>query len=128
VKQVIDVDGIELHLEGDGPTVLMVHGWPDTYRLWDRQVAALRGRYRCARFTLPGFDTAAPPRPASLDETVELLRRMARAACPTAASRCCCTTGAACSASRSTRGIRCWSSASSRSTSATPRRPNSSAR
>jgi pimeloyl-ACP methyl ester carboxylesterase len=82
VKQVIDVDGIELHLEGDGPTVLMVHGWPDTYRMWDRQVAALRGRYRCARFTLPGFDTAAPPRPASLDETVELLRRMARAACP----------------------------------------------
>lgn len=82
MKQVIDVDGIDLHIEGDGPTVLMVHGWPDTYRLWDRQVAALRGRYRCARFTLPGFDVAGPPQPTGLADMIELLRRMARAACP----------------------------------------------
>ena len=33
----------------------MVHGWPDTYRLWDATVAVLKDRYRCIRFTLPGF-------------------------------------------------------------------------
>ena len=38
----------------------MVHGWPDTYRLWDGQVEALKDRYRCVRFTLPGFDAAQP--------------------------------------------------------------------
>ena len=79
MEQVISVDGVDVHIEGDGPdTVLMLHGWPDTYRLWDRQVAALRGRYRCVRFTLPGFDLAQPPRPTGLRDMVELIRRIAR--------------------------------------------------
>ena len=51
------IDGIDVRAEGQGPrTVVMVHGWPDTYRVWDAQVAALQGQYRCVRFTLPGFD------------------------------------------------------------------------
>ena len=55
------VDGIELHVDGEGAeTIVMVHGWPDTYRLWDAQVAFLRSRYQCVRFTLPGFDIAKP--------------------------------------------------------------------
>ena len=57
----ITVKGVEIHFEGDHPrTVVMLHGWPDTYRLWDTTVAALKDRYCCVRFTLPGFDTAAP--------------------------------------------------------------------
>ena len=54
----------------------MVHGWPDTHRLWDAQVAFLRDRYRCVRFTLPGFDTARPRRAFSIDEVTEFLRRV----------------------------------------------------
>src|SRR3954470_9665809 len=36
-------DGVELHVEvaGDGPPVLLVHGFPDSGRLWRHQVRAL---------------------------------------------------------------------------------------
>ena len=62
------VAGIDVHVEGEGPeTIVMVHGWPDTYRLWDRQVAALRDRYRCVRFTLPSFDASQPRKAFTLD-------------------------------------------------------------
>lgn len=73
--QQLIVDGVEVFIEGEGPqTVVMIHGWPDTYRLWDAQVAWLKGRYRCVRFTLPGFDTAQPARLASLVQMVDLFK------------------------------------------------------
>ena len=71
------VDGVEIHIEGEGAeTIVMVHGWPDTYRLWDAQVAFLKSRYRCVRFTLPGFDIDKPRRADSIDEIAEFLRRV----------------------------------------------------
>jgi pimeloyl-ACP methyl ester carboxylesterase len=74
MKKIFEVDGIELLVEGQGPrTVVMVHGWPDTYRVWDAQVAALQAQYRCVRFTLPGFDIAKPRQAYSLDEMVATL-------------------------------------------------------
>ena len=58
--KIADVDGVEVFQDGDrGPVVLMLHGWPDTRSLWDDQVAALSARYRCVRFTLPGFEPHA---------------------------------------------------------------------
>jgi pimeloyl-ACP methyl ester carboxylesterase len=67
------IEGVELHVEGEGDeTIVMMHGWPDTWRLWDAQVAALAGRYRCVRFTQPGFDAAGPARSPSLDELVRI--------------------------------------------------------
>src|SRR5438045_1806199 len=53
----------------------MIHGWPDTWRLWDGQVPALSDRYRCVRFTLPGFDVSQPKRAYSVDEVVDAIRR-----------------------------------------------------
>lgn len=60
-------------MEGDGPhTVLLIHGWPDTRRLWDPLVAHLLSRpahgLRCVRFTLPGSDLAQGRRPMSLGQ------------------------------------------------------------
>lgn len=79
----IDVDGVTVLLDGDGEeALLMIHGWPDTYRLWDNTVAALATDYRCARFTLPGFDIAKAPRPSSLDEIVATIGRIAEAVSP----------------------------------------------
>jgi pimeloyl-ACP methyl ester carboxylesterase len=45
--------GIEVFVEGppDGPPVLLMHGWPDSHRLWRHQVDALSGA---------GFRTIAP--------------------------------------------------------------------
>ena len=74
---------VEVIIEGAGPkAVVMLHGWPDTYRLWDAQVEALKDRYRCVRFTLPGFDLAQPPRAYSLDKVVGIIRRVVTESCP----------------------------------------------
>lgn len=69
----------------DGPenasprrTLVMVHGWPDSARLWDRSVAALASRYRCVRFTLPGYDAADPPRAHSLAELTALIHEVVK--------------------------------------------------
>jgi pimeloyl-ACP methyl ester carboxylesterase len=79
----LTVDGVDVLVEGTGDDVLMmIHGWPDTHRLWDAQVAHFRGRFRCVRFTLPGFDLSKPPRAASLAELVALFRAIADAVSP----------------------------------------------
>jgi len=39
----IETDGVGLDVtvQGEGPPVLLLHGWPDTHELWDSQAAAL---------------------------------------------------------------------------------------
>lgn len=77
------INDVEVIVEGDSPqTIVMIHGWPDTYRLWDAQVEALKAQYRCVRFTLPGCDNAQPGRAYSLDEVVETIYRVVSATSP----------------------------------------------
>ena len=42
---------IAVYEEGnpDGPTVVMVHGWPDSHVLWDGVAAELSGAFRIIR-------------------------------------------------------------------------------
>lgn len=71
------IAGVDVLIEGEGPeSILMLHGWPDTHRLWDAQVEYLQSNWRCVRFTLPGFDGARPRRGHSLDELVEILKQV----------------------------------------------------
>jgi cis-3-alkyl-4-acyloxetan-2-one decarboxylase len=77
------VDGVETIVEGGGPkTIVMIHGWPDTHRLWDRQVDALKSRYRCVRFTLPGFEPGAPKGARPFDALLATVRNIVKEACP----------------------------------------------
>lgn len=77
------VDDVEVVVEGGGAeAIVFVHGWPDTRKLWDPQVAALKARYRCVRFTLPGFDLTRPTRAYSLDEVIDTIRHVVERACP----------------------------------------------
>lgn len=77
MQQTLKVGDVEVHLEGQGTEIIvMVHGWPDTYRLWDAQVAALGDRFRCARFTLPGFDSRHARRAYSLAEVLAVYRQV----------------------------------------------------
>src|SRR3954470_19193638 len=77
------IDGIDVHVEGRGsPGVLMIHGWPDTHRLWDGTVEALRGRHRCVRFTLPGYEIGTPRRAVSLAAMLELIEAIVDAVSP----------------------------------------------
>ena len=74
---------MDVVVEGAGPkAIVMIHGWPDTHRLWDGQVEALKAHYRCVRFTLPGFDLSGPKRAYPLDELLETLRTVVEQACP----------------------------------------------
>jgi pimeloyl-ACP methyl ester carboxylesterase len=75
----MQVAGVEVLVEGRGSrSIVMIHGWPDTHRLWDPQVALFGERYRCVRFTLPGFDDGRTP---TLDDLVETIRRVVEEAC-----------------------------------------------
>jgi cis-3-alkyl-4-acyloxetan-2-one decarboxylase len=77
------VEGLEVLVEGEGDeTIVMVHGWPDTYRLWDSTVERLKGRYRCVRFTLPGYDVTKPPRAVSMAEMTRLYAAVVDAVSP----------------------------------------------
>ncbi|WP_042300757.1 alpha/beta fold hydrolase [Paraburkholderia kururiensis] len=91
MKETLVIDGIDVIVESEEngesaeassrETIVMIHGWPDTYRLWDRQVEHFKTRYRCVRFTLPGFDIAKPRRAFSLDEIVETIRHIVERTC-----------------------------------------------
>ncbi|MFD6895200.1 alpha/beta fold hydrolase [Rhodococcus sp. NPDC060086] len=57
---------IELHVieEGNpgGPTLILVHGWPDTHALWDRVVPHLADEFRIIRFDNRGAGASTVPR------------------------------------------------------------------
>jgi pimeloyl-ACP methyl ester carboxylesterase len=75
VAQPLTIDSVDVFVEGAGAeTLVMLHGWPDTHRLWDMQVAHFKDHYICVRFTLPGFDLAKPERAVPVEEMVTLLR------------------------------------------------------
>ena len=77
------IDGVDVFIEGEGAeSIVMIHGWPDTYRLWDAQAAFFRPRYRCVRFTLPGFDIDKPRRAYSFAELMAIVKDIVEQACP----------------------------------------------
>lgn len=79
----LSVQGTDIVVEGHGETTLvMVHGWPDTHRLWDGLVGRLKTDYVCARFTLPGFGVGDPRRLRTLGEVVGLLEAVVDAVSP----------------------------------------------
>jgi pimeloyl-ACP methyl ester carboxylesterase len=62
--------------------VVLIHGWPDTHRLWDPQVAVLAQHRRCVRFTLPGFDLTKPRRHLTLAQMTAHIAAIVDAASP----------------------------------------------
>ena len=82
----MNIDGIQVLIEGstnpDAQTIVMIHGWPDTLRLWDAQVEAFKHHFRCVRFTVPGFDRQLPIRAHSLDELVRFIQTVVQKVSP----------------------------------------------
>ncbi|MCO6005291.1 alpha/beta hydrolase [Actinoallomurus purpureus] len=60
----VAANGIEINvaIAGDGPAVLLLHGFPHTWRLWTDVIAGLSGHYRVIAPDLRGFGatTKAP--------------------------------------------------------------------
>jgi pimeloyl-ACP methyl ester carboxylesterase len=54
--------GIEYEVTGDGPPVVLIHGFPDTARLWRHQVPALAGaRFRVIVPDMRGYGRSDKP-------------------------------------------------------------------
>ena len=64
------------------PVILMLHGWPDTLALWEPQVAVLKSKFLCVRFTLPGFAAGDPCEAHSLHSIVDIIRQVVDAVSP----------------------------------------------
>ena len=63
------VGDVDVYIEGKGnDTIVMIHGWPDTFRLWDDLAAELAKKHVCIRFTVPGFDIRKARRACSSTE------------------------------------------------------------
>lgn len=59
------VNGIQLHyvMAGDGPTVMLLHGFPETHRSWDLQLPTLvRAGFRVIAPDLRGYGSSDRPR------------------------------------------------------------------
>jgi len=51
------VNGIELHyvVAGEGPPVVLLHGWPETWYAWRKQIPELSKKYRLIVPDLRGY-------------------------------------------------------------------------
>jgi NAD(P)-dependent dehydrogenase (short-subunit alcohol dehydrogenase family)/pimeloyl-ACP methyl ester carboxylesterase len=49
----------------DGPTLVMVHGWPDSHVLWDGVVQLVADRFRIIRYDNRGVGKTSVPKPVS---------------------------------------------------------------
>ncbi|MBI3998142.1 MAG: alpha/beta fold hydrolase [Armatimonadetes bacterium] len=59
----IEIQGTRLGytVEGQGPPVVLIHGFPLNHRMWQPQVAALRDRFTVITPDLRGFGASGPP-------------------------------------------------------------------
>ena len=60
----VTTNRVSLHVveEGSGPAVLFVHGFPDTWRGWRRQMAAVAGAgYRAVALDMRGYGRSSKP-------------------------------------------------------------------
>jgi pimeloyl-ACP methyl ester carboxylesterase len=73
---ILNVNGLRMHVvsAGQGPPVLLLHGFPDTHVVWRKQIGPLtEAGYRVIAPDLRGYgDTDAPP--SVRDYAMELLR------------------------------------------------------
>ena len=59
-----DSDGVRIHyaVTGEGPLVVMIHGFPDYWYSWRHQMEALNDRYRVAAVDQRGYNLSDKPK------------------------------------------------------------------
>jgi len=64
VERDIEVNGVRLHcvVEGEGPLVLLLHGFPETSHAWRQQMPALAKRFRVVAPDLRGYGQSDKPK------------------------------------------------------------------
>jgi len=63
VERDVRVNGVRLHcvVEGEGPLVLLLHGFPETSHAWRKQIPALANRFRVVAPDLRGYGRSEKP-------------------------------------------------------------------
>jgi pimeloyl-ACP methyl ester carboxylesterase len=63
-----DSNGVKIHYValGKGPLIVMIHGFPDFWYTWRKQMDALSGRYRVVAMDQRGYDLSG--RPAGIEQ------------------------------------------------------------
>jgi pimeloyl-ACP methyl ester carboxylesterase len=64
VERDVSVNGVSLHclVEGEGPLVVLLHGFPETSHAWHKQVPALAKHYRVVAPDLRGYGGSDKPK------------------------------------------------------------------
>jgi pimeloyl-ACP methyl ester carboxylesterase len=59
----VDSDGVKIHYvtKGDGPLVVMLHGFPDYWYTWRKQMPALSERFQVVAVDLRGYNESDKP-------------------------------------------------------------------
>ena len=60
-RDTVVTNGAYVLERGHGPSILFLHGNPDTCEVWDGVVQRMAGRHRCLTPDLPGFGRSAVP-------------------------------------------------------------------
>jgi NAD(P)-dependent dehydrogenase (short-subunit alcohol dehydrogenase family)/pimeloyl-ACP methyl ester carboxylesterase len=88
-SEVVSTDGVRLAVFASGdpeaPTVLLVHGYPDTHRVWDEVSAALGVGHHVVRYDVRGAGLSGAPREVGdyrLDQLADDLFAVAAAVSP----------------------------------------------
>ena len=60
----VDTNGVRLHcaVAGDGPLVVLLHGFPESWYSWRHQIAALAPHFRVVAPDLRGYNDSEKPR------------------------------------------------------------------
>jgi len=75
MKIIINNIATEYKDEGSGPTMLLLHGWWDSLKTFDKFVPFLKDEHRIVRLDLPGFgNTETPPKDWNLDDYVNFVK------------------------------------------------------
>jgi pimeloyl-ACP methyl ester carboxylesterase len=74
------IEGVGIHYQEAGdplrPTLLLLHGFPSTSRMWDRLIPTLAARYHVIAPDYPGFGLSDTPNPEDFAYTFDHLARI----------------------------------------------------
>lgn len=76
---IADINRTQIHFadQGNGPAIVLVHGFPLNHAMWKRQVEALSKRFRVIAMDVRGFGRSAPTGPFTIETIADDVHALA---------------------------------------------------